>query len=278
MEGMNITIKKNDIITLEITDITAEGSGVGHENGMAVFVPSAAKGDIISCRIVKVLKNLCYGIVEEIITPSPDRQDRGCDVKKACGGCVFRHISYESELDIKNNIVKNAFIRLGKFEDSGIFLPPLGCDETDKYRNKAQYPVTTDKDGRLTCGFYAQRSHRVVPCTDCLLQPDTFGELLREILKLANERHISAYDEASGKGILRHIYLRRGYHSGEIMVCFVSSKPDPKFQSIADILMKNHADIKSVILNINSKNTNVIMGSRCITLGGSDTITDIMCG
>ena len=106
MEGMNITIKKNDIITLEITDITAEGSGVGHENGMAVFVPSAAKGDIISCRIVKVLKNLCYGIVEEIITPSPDRQDRGCDVKKACGGCVFRHISYESELDIKNNIVK----------------------------------------------------------------------------------------------------------------------------------------------------------------------------
>lgn len=101
MEGMNITIKKNDIITLEITDITAEGSGVGHENGMAVFVPSAAKGDIISCRIVKVLKNLCYGIVEEIITPSPDRQDRGCDVKKACGGCVFRHISYESELDIK---------------------------------------------------------------------------------------------------------------------------------------------------------------------------------
>ena len=278
MEGMNITIKKNDIITLEITDITAEGSGVGHENGMAVFVPSAAKGDIISCRIVKVLKNLCYGIVEEIITPSPDRQYRGCDVKKACGGCVFRHISYESELDIKNNIVKNAFIRLGKFEDSGIFMPPLGCDETDKYRNKAQYPVTTDKNGRLTCGFYAQRSHRVVPCTDCLLQPDTFGELLREILKLANERHISAYDEASGKGILRHIYLRRGYHSGEIMVCFVSSKPDPKFQSIADILMKNHADIKSVILNINSKNTNVIMGSRCITLGGSDTITDIMCG
>ena len=117
-----------------------------------------------------------------------------------------------------------------------------------------------------------------MPCTDCLLQPDTFGELLREILKLANERHISAYDEASGKGIHRHIYLRRGYHSGEIMVCFVSSKPDPKFQSIADILMKNHADIKSVILNINSKNTNVIMGSRCITLGGSDTITDIMCG
>lgn len=259
--------------------MTAEGSGVGHENGMAVFVPSAAKGDVISCRIVKVLKNLCYGIVEEIITPSPDRQDRGCEVKKACGGCIFRHISYESELDIKNNIVRNAFIRLGKFEDSGIFLPPLGCDETDKYRNKAQYPVTADKDGRLICGFYAQRSHRVVPCTDCLLQPDIFGKILRDILESANKRKISAYDEASGKGLLRHIYLRRGYHSGEIMVCFVASKPDIKsFEPIAKILMGKYPEIRSVILNVNSKNTNVIMGSRCITLGGSDNITDIMCG
>lgn len=259
--------------------MTAEGSGVGHENGMAVFVPSAAKGDVISCRIVKVLKNLCYGIVEEIITPSPDRQDRGCEVKKACGGCIFRHISYESELDIKNNIVRNAFIRLGKFEDSGIFLPPLGCDETDKYRNKAQYPVTADKDGRLICGFYAQRSHRVVPCTDCLLQPDIFGKILRDILEIADKRKISAYDEASGKGLLRHIYLRRGYHSGEIMVCFVASKPDIKsFEPIAKILMEKYPEIRSVILNVNSKNTNVIMGSRCITLGGSDNITDIMCG
>lgn len=252
---------------------------MGHENGMAVFVPSAAKGDVISCRIVKVLKSMCYGIIEEIITPSPMRTDRGCGVKKACGGCVFRHISYEAELDIKNSAVKNAFIRLGKFEDNGIFLPPLGCNETDKYRNKAQYPVSADKDGKLVCGFYAQRSHRVVPCTDCLLQPDIFGDILKEILSLARERKIQPYNEETGKGLLRHIYLRRGYHSGEIMVCFVASREDKKaFTPIAEKLIHKHPDIKSVILNINSKNTNVIMGKKCVTLCGKDTIDDIMCG
>lgn len=207
------------------------------------------------------------------------RTDRGCGVKKACGGCVFRHISYEAELEIKNSSVKNAFTRLGKFEDNGVFLLPLGCNETDKYRNKAQYPVSADKDGKLVCGFYAQRSHRVVPCTDCLLQPDIFGDILKEILSLARERNIPPYNEATGKGLLRHIYLRRGYHSGEIMVCFVAYREDKEtFTPIAERLMSAHSDIKSVILNINGKNTNVIMGKKCVTLCGKDTIDDIMCG
>ncbi len=258
--------------------MTAEGSGVGHENGMAVFVPAAAKGDVISCRIVKVLKNMCYGIIEEIIAPSPQRADRGCSVKSSCGGCVFRHISYEAELDIKNTSVKNAFTRLGKFGDD-IFLPPSGCGETDRYRNKAQYPVSADKDGRLVCGFYAQRSHRVIPCTDCRLQPDIFGDILKTILRAAQERHISAYDEETGKGLLRHIYLRRGYHSGEIMVCFVVTREAVRtFEPIGISLMSEFPEIKSVILNINSRSTNVIMGKRCVTVCGSESITDIMCG
>ncbi len=275
-----ITIKKNDIITLEITDITAEGSGVGRYEGMAVFVPSAACGDVIKCRIVKVLKSYCFGIIEEIITASPDRYDRGCGVKKSCGGCVFRHISYDAELKVKEGTVKNAFIRLGKFREDDIeFLPALGCTDTDKYRNKAQYPAAQDKDGRAVCGFYAPRSHRVIPCMDCKLQPDIFGDILREVMEYVNKEKIPAYDEASGKGFLRHIYLRRGYHSGEIMVCFVTTREDRKIlMPLAERIIKKFPDVRSVIMNINSKNTNVIMGQKCVTLMGADSITDIMCG
>ncbi|MGN0666871.1 MAG: 23S rRNA (uracil(1939)-C(5))-methyltransferase RlmD [Huintestinicola sp.] len=273
-------IKKNDIITLEITDMTAEGCGVGHsEDGMTVFVAGSAVGDVMSCRIVKVQKSYCYGIIDKLLTPSPHREDRGCSVKKSCGGCMFRHISYSEELRIKENIVRNAFRRLGGFSsDEYEFLPPAGCSETDKYRNKAQYPVGM-AEGKAVCGFYAPRSHRIIPCTDCMLQPDIFGEILKFILSYINEHKISVYSEETGKGLVRHIYLRRGYHSGEIMVCIVASRADKKsFSQLAEKLCEKFTDIRSVILNVNSKETNVIMGSECITLNGSDCITDIMCG
>ncbi len=254
---------------------------MGHddESGMAVFVPSAAVGDIINCRIVKVLSSYAFGIIDEMIRPSADRADRGCEVKKTCGGCVFRHISYAAEIRIKENTVKNAFIRLGKFsEEEFEFLPILGSDITDRYRNKAQYPVSEDKNGRVICGFYAQRSHRVIPCEDCLLQPKIFSNINAEILAFANENHIPPYNEETGKGLLRHIYLRRGYHSGEIMVCLVCTRADKKaFAPLADSLMKKFPDIKSFILNINPDRTNVITGKKCVTLGGNDSITDIMC-
>lgn len=252
---------------------------MGRYEGMAVFVPSCACGDVIKCRIVKVLKSYCFGIAEEIITPSGDRCDRGCDVKKSCGGCVFRHISYEAELKIKENAVKNAFVRLGGFDLSETdFLPALGCDETDRYRNKAQYPVAADKDGKAVCGFYAKRSHRVIPCSDCKLQPVIFSDILRDIMTYVNANKIPPYDEISGKGLLRHIYLRRGYHSGEIMVCFVASKEDRKtFAPIGQALMEKYPDVRSVILSVNPRNTNVIMGEKCVTVAGSDNITDIMC-
>lgn len=273
-------INKNDIVDLEITDITAEGNGVGRCGGMAVFVPSAAVGDVIKCRIVKVLKSYCYGIIEEIITASADRKDRGCHIQKSCGGCLFRHISYEAEMRFKESTVKNAFIRLGKFSEGDFeMLPIIGCEETDRYRNKAQYPTAADKDGRTVSGFYAMRSHRVIPCDDCLLQPEIFGKILKTSLDYVNRHNIPPYDEKSGRGILRHIYIRQGYHSGEIMVCFVVTRADKKmFLPLADILTEKYSMIKSVILNINSKNTNVIMGSKCITVKGNDHITDIMCG
>lgn len=280
-----IKLSKNDIIEkLEITDVTAEGNGVGHidtDGGRAaVFVSGAVTGDVIRCKIVKVQKSFCYGIILEILMPSADRADRGCEVKNACGGCIFRHISYEAELKIKENIVKNAFLRLGKFpEDSFELIPISGCTETDGYRNKAQYPVAADKDGKTVCGFYAQRSHRVIPCTDCKLQPDVFSEILKFSMEYVDRKGISPYNEQTGTGLLRHIFIRRGYHSGEIAVCFVVRKNAAReLRPLGAELMKKFPEIKSVTMNINPERTNVIMGNELQTLGGEDYITDIMCG
>ena len=273
------------IESLEITDVTAEGNGVGHiaaDNGgsIAVFVSGAVTGDVIKCRIVKVLKSYCFGIIEEMITPSADRADRGCDIKNTCGGCVFRHISYEAELKIKGDIVKNAFTRLGGFpEDSFELLPVCGCDETDGYRNKAQYPVAADKDGRAVCGFYARRSHRVIPCDDCKLQPPVFSDILKAVTEYINKRHIAPYNEKSGTGLIRHIFIRRGYHSGETAVCLVVRKNCAReLKPLARELCDRFPDIKSVTMNINPHNTNVIMGKGIEVLAGSEVISDIMCG
>lgn len=271
-------MKKNETITLEITGMTAEGNGVGRSgDGMAVFVPLTAVGDVIDCKIVKVTKSYAYGIIDRIIAPSPDRTESGCPVSAKCGGCTFRHMSYSAELAVKDKLVRDAFLRLGGFSDIP-FEDICGGDE-DFYRNKAQYPVA-EQNGKLICGFYSKRSHRVVPFTDCRLQPKVFGDITSECLRLANEKNIPAYSEENGSGVLRHIYIRRGFHSGEIMVCFVVKDKSRRndFSRIAKKLSDRFGDIKSVILNVNPKNTNVIMGTENITLYGSNEITDILCG
>lgn len=271
-------MKKNEIINLEITGMTAEGNGVGRsEDGMAVFVPLTAVGDVISCKIVKVTKSYAYGIIDRIITASPDRTESDCPVSAKCGGCTFRHMNYSAELAVKDKLVRDAFLRLGGFDNIS-FEEICGGDE-DFYRNKAQYPVA-EQDGKLTCGFYSKRSHRVIPFTDCRLQPKIFGEITKESLRLANGKKIPAYNEESGSGVLRHIYIRRGFHSGEIMVCFVvknKSRTD-NFSDIAKKLPDKFTNIKSVVMNVNPKNTNVIMGTENIVLFGRGEITDILCG
>ena len=271
-------MKKNELYTIEITGMTAEGNGVGRTaEGMAVFVPLTAVGDVISCKIVKVTKSFAYGIIAEIITPSPDRTESGCPVSEKCGGCTFRHMSYSAELAVKDKLVRDAFLRLGGF-DNIPFEEICGGDE-DFYRNKAQYPVA-EKDGKAVCGFYSKRSHRVVPFTECRLQPKIFGEITEECLRLVNEKKIPAYNEEDGNGVLRHIYIRRGFHSGEIMVCFVVKNKSRQgdFSDIAKKISDKFGDVKSVVMNINPKNTNVIMGAENITLFGSGEITDILCG
>ncbi|MBR6045914.1 MAG: 23S rRNA (uracil(1939)-C(5))-methyltransferase RlmD [Ruminococcus sp.] len=270
-------LRKNDITELTVTGMTNEGCGVGRADGIAVFVPDTAVGDVISCRIVKVAKSYCYGIVDKLITPSVHRCDPGCAVYKKCGGCSFRHFTYEEELRIKQEFVEASFSRIGRL--SPVFEPILGAEVTERYRNKAQYPVA-EMDDRAVCGFYSKRSHRVIPADDCLLGPEIFSRIAAECIDYVNQNRISPYDELTGRGLLRHIYLRRGEHSGEIMLCFVVTgiSEGRIFAPLAQKLCERYSELVSVVLNENPKRTNAILGSRLETLCGRDGITDIMCG
>jgi len=270
-------LRKNEIVTIEITGITNEGNGVGRAEDIAVFVPMTAVGDVIECRIVKVMKTYCYGIVEKIIQPSVKRCEPDCAVYQKCGGCAFRHFDYGEELRIKQEMVEASFKRIGHLDLE--YEPILGGENTDHYRNKAQYPVA-EINGKVVCGFYSRRSHRVVEQTDCLLQPVIFRSILNECLEYVNANRISAYDELTGKGLLRHIYLRRGEHSKEIMLCFVVTniREGKIFTPLAENISRKFTDIKSVVLNENPRQTNAILGNKLETIFGSGTVTDIMCG
>lgn len=271
----NLPVRKNEIIQIEISGMTSEGNGVGKYEGIAVFVPFTAIGDRISCRIVKIEKNYCYGISEEINVSSENRISVDCPVFQKCGGCSFRHISYESECKIKEQYVSDAFKRIGKLDVD--LSPIISAENTIYYRNKAQYPVS-DENGKSICGFYSRRSHRVIPYISCKLHPKIFEDIVKRILDFQNDNGILAYNEETGKGVLRHIFIRKGFHTDEIMVCLVAScKADKLYSRLAKKLTEEIENIKSVMLNINPDKTNVIMGKRTICLSGRDYIFDIMC-
>lgn len=268
-------LSKNEIVHLEIIGMTNEGNGVGRYDGIAVFVPMTAVGDVIDCRIVKVHKNFCYGIIEKLIISSDKRIEDNCSAYVKCGGCSFRHFEYEEELRIKEDFVKSSFERIGKINAE--CEPILGCERTDHYRNKAQYPVA-EQEGKAVCGFYSRRSHRVTGTYDCLLQPIIFTNIVQEIMEYINFNNIPAYNETNGKGLVRHIYLRRGEHTGEIMVCIiVTDLKKNVFKGLAEHLCNRFSDIVSIVLNENSKNTNVILGNKFSVLYGKETIDDVMC-
>ncbi|MBQ3842429.1 MAG: 23S rRNA (uracil(1939)-C(5))-methyltransferase RlmD [Ruminiclostridium sp.] len=267
---------KNDIVRLTIESITGEGSGVGRYDGMVVFVPFTAVGDLLDVRIVKTGKSYCYGRTEKIITPSPDRVSPDCKVFGKCGGCAFRHISYEAELRAKEDIIRSAFTRIGGLDPE--FLPIIAGDCRSSYRNKAQYPVGRDKDGNIASGFYAARSHRIVPCEECLLEPEIFGDIRSFALKQAAGLKISPYNEELHNGVLRHICIRKGHYSGEICVVLVVRRNVPELKKLASALMKQFPQIKGVAENINKEITNVIFGDTDIPLCGDTEIKDTMLG
>lgn len=270
-------INKNDIITLEITDISSDGNGVGKHDNMAVFVPMTAVGDICRVKILKTLSSYCFGKVEEIITPSADRIESLCPNFSRCGGCDFLHISYEAEKRAKTNFVKSCFERIGKIDTP--VNDALSCDKVHRYRNKAQFPVRRDENNKAVTGFFAQRSHRIIPCINCLLQPELLNEIAEFTVTRMNQLGIKAYDEEKLTGLIRHIYMRYGEVSGQLMVCLVSTKKKVwNLDTLVKDLISRYPAIETVVLNINDKNTNVILGEENIVLYGNGNISDILCG
>lgn len=271
-------MEKNQEIELIITGTTADGQGVGKYEGMAVFVPFAAEGDILRVKIVKVLKSYCYGIIMDIISPSPNRNPEDCGVFGKCGGCVYRHINYEAECSVKYDRVADALKRLGGIDI--VPQPIIPAISAYEYRNKAQYPVGVNREGRPVIGFYAQRSHRIVENMDCRLHPKIFNDVLEAAKQWIEYTKVSIYDEQSLTGLLRHIYIRMAKATGEIMVVIVINGDSlPESEMLVELLKKAVGEsLKSVQININKKNTNVILGDECKTLYGEDYIIDILCG
>ena len=271
-------LQKNQVLTLQVERLSSDGSGVAHSpEGETVFIPGAAPGDEALVRIVKDCKRYAFGILDEVLTPSPDRIPVDCAVAGPCGGCSLRHLDYAAELRAKQENVADAFARIGGLDVP--VLPIVGSPEIDRYRNKVQFPVGTDKAGRPCIGFYAGRTHRIVPCPDCRLQPGVLNEIGNTLCAFFAEKGIHPYNEETGKGLVRHIFLRRGAHSGQIMVCLVSTRAKlPSADELCTRLKEAFPDIVTILLNVNAKNTNVILGSETHILYGQGYIEDTLCG
>ena len=271
-------LQKNQILTLRIERLSSDGSGVAHSaDGEAVFVPGTAPGDEARVRIVKDCGRYAFGILDELLTPSPDRIPVDCPVAGPCGGCSLRHLDYAAELRAKQESVLDAFRRIGGLEVPVLDILP--SPDVDRYRNKVQFPVGVDKNGVPCIGFYAGRTHRIVPCPDCKLQPSVLNEIGNALCAFFAQQGIRPYDEQSGKGLVRHIFLRRGAHSGQIMVCLVCTRAKlPHAEQLCTALRGQFPAISTILLNVNAKNTNVILGSENHILYGPGYIEDTLCG
>ena len=272
--------RKGESVEVAIEEINNLGSGVGHApDGRVAFVRGALTGERVSATVIKVATSFYVAKLNEVLTPSPYRlpdDAPDCGTGESCGGCIYRHITYEHELALKQNYVKNAFCKVGL---SDVTVEPVrSTGVCAGYRNKAQYPVGK-MGGKVIAGFYATKSHTILQASGCLLQPPVFSDIVRTICDFCTEHNISVYDEQSGKGLLRHVYLRHGQNSGEIMVCLVvNGESFPKANTLVTKLTADFPAIASILLNHNTKNTNVVLGERYTTLYGHAYIEDVLCG
>lgn len=269
--------RKNDILTLDITEVNNLGCGVGKADGVVVFVKGAVSGDRVEAKVIKVAKSFLVARMEKLLVSSPYRTDEElCKAPLSCGGCVHRHLSYAHERKMKRLYVESAFRKAGLSDVTVEDVRTTGADRG--YRNKAQYPFGA-VGGKTVVGFYAEKTHKVIPCTDCALQPALFGEICRFVCTFADENGWSVYDEETGKGLLRHLYLREGKNTGEVMVCLVVNGDRlPCEKEFSEAVTARFACVKSLMLNINRKNTNVVLGREYRTLWGEGYIEDILCG
>lgn len=270
-------IKEKSVIKTEITAVTNEGSGISRYNGAVVFTPFTAPGDTALVSIEKVGKSCVYGKLKKLEKPSDKRTSPLCPVFGECGGCALRHIDYAEEVKIKTGWVKDHINRIGGFD-----LDPLSAipsPKTDHYRNKAVYQAGRDESGKIIFGFYKRKSHEVINCESCLLQPEEFSEILKLIKFFAEQNKISVYDENEHRGLLRSVYIRKGEISGEVGICLViNGKHLPEAKLLASVLSTQFPDIVSIVLNINEEKTNVVLGKKFVTVFGKSGIFDTLCG
>ena len=269
-------LKKNQIIELDIVDITNLGFGVGRHNGKVVFVSDAVVGDIVKAKIIKVSAGFTVGRVEEYVRKSPFRTEGRCSCTR-CKSCAYKSVGYDKELEIKAEIIRTAFKKSGLSDVRLTEVIPSPA--LTAYRNKAQYPIAVTSDGDYVIGFFAPKSHRVTEAASCPLAPKEFVDILEDLRAFFKENSISVYDEESGRGLLRHIYLRRGEVSGEILLTIVINGSSlPGSDRLVQMLKEKYSGLVGVLLNVNQKNTNVILGDEFITLYGRDYIIDTLCG
>ena len=272
-------LKKNDTVIVEITDMGIGGEGIGKVDGYTLFVKDAVIGDVAEVKVMKAKKQYGYARLMRIVTPSADRVESVCPVARKCGGCQIQEMSYEKQLEFKKNKVRGNLIRLGGFDETfidKIMEPIAGMQEPFRYRNKAQFPIGVDKEGRIVAGFYAGRTHQIIPVPDgdCMLGVKQNKEILDVILAFMEEFHIPAYDEERHAGLVRHVLIRYGFATEEIMVCLViNGKSLPHAEILADRLSVIKG-MTSITLSINREKTNVIMGQETKLLWGKEYIID----
>ena len=279
--------QKNDYLTVTIEDISNEGEGIGKADGFTLFVKDTVIGDVAEVKIMKVKKHYAYARLEKLVKASSYRADPICPTYRQCGGCQLQVLSYENQLLFKQRKVRNNLIRIGGFEETfidSVMEPVVGMDEPVHYRNKAQYPVGTDKEGNPVAGFYAGRTHNIIPNLDCSLGAAENKQILEIILDYMKQKKVPAYDEMTGKGLIRHVLIRKGFTSGEIMVCLVinflkgeENRKTGNFLPKQEYLTEKLSEVagmKSISVSINTERTNVIMGKEIHTIWGEDTISD----
>lgn len=270
-------IKKNDILTVEITDTGIEGEGIGKTDGFILFVKDAVIGDTVQVKVMKAKKNYAYAKLEKVLVPSPFRVQPPCPFHRQCGGCQLQPLSYEKQLEFKQNKIRNNLIRIGGFSPEHIdacMEPIIGMEDPWHYRNKAQFPFGYDKEGNVVTGFYAGRSHNIIANTDCALGVEENKTVLETILAYMKKYGVSAYDETSGKGLIRHVLIRKGFASGQLMACVViNGNKLPEEKTLAEELWKIPG-MTSVSINVNTERTNVILGKKVRVLKGKEKIED----
>lgn len=265
--------KKNDLLTVVIEDMGHDGEGIGKAEGYTLFIKDAVIGDTVEAKIMKAKKNYGYARLMRVLNPSPYRVEPKCPCARACGGCQLQFLSYEKQLEFKKNKVKGNLERIGGFGQVEIE-KVIGMENPWRYRNKAQFPVGKNKDGEIITGFYAGRTHSIIPNRNCYLGAEVNEEILNQVIAYMTDNHVEPYEEAGGKGLVRHVLIRNGFKTGEIMVCIIANgRTLPKVNNLIERL-QTIPGMTSISLNVNTKRNNVILGDEVITLWGQETISD----